>query len=107
MLNEQDLEWEAKHWWIHCSSHIINLAIQAFLFANVIEIEELESYDVQDRAGEIGDKEVKKLKFQLMGPLGQAHNIVVHIRNSTTRVEEFIFLAGRMIPLDNRIRWNS
>ena len=64
-------------------------------------------YDAQDQAGETGDEEAKKLKFRLMGPLGQAHNIVVYIRGSTTCVEEFIFLAGRMIPLDNRTRWNS
>ena len=63
MLNEQDLEWEAKHWRIRCSGHIINLAVQAFLFANVIEMEELELYNAQDRAREIGDEEAKELKF--------------------------------------------
>jgi hypothetical protein len=42
-----------------------------------------------------------------MGPLGQGHNIVIHIRGSAGRTEEFRALAGRMIPLDNRTRWNS
>jgi hypothetical protein len=30
---------------MRCIGHIINLAVQAFLFQNVIEIEELELYD--------------------------------------------------------------
>ena len=42
-----------------------------------------------------------------MGPLGQMHNIVIHIRGSTARIAEFLELASRMIPLDNRTRWNS
>ena len=42
-----------------------------------------------------------------MGLLGKMHNIVVYIRGSTTCIAEFIELAGRRIPLDNRTRWNS
>jgi hypothetical protein len=104
---KEDREWKAKHWRICCSSHIINLAVQAFLFANVINIEELESYDDKEQQGDTGDKEAKKIKFRLMGPLGQMHNIVIHIRGSTARIAEFLELASRMIPLDNRTRWNS
>jgi hypothetical protein len=32
---------------------------------------------------------------------------VIYIRSSTARIAEFIKLAGRRIPLDNRTRWNS
>jgi hypothetical protein len=32
---------------------------------------------------------------------------VVHIRGSSTRTARFKELAGRMIPMDNRTRWNS
>ena len=42
-----------------------------------------------------------------MGPLGQAHNIVVHIRGSSARMDIFRKLAGRIIPMDNCTRWNS
>jgi len=70
MLVEEDQEWKAKHWRIRCSGHIINLAVQAFLFANVINIEELESYDDEEQQGDIRDKEAKRIKFRLMGPLG-------------------------------------
>jgi hypothetical protein len=104
---EYKIKWKADHWRIRCIGHIINLAVQAFLFANVIEMVELESYDEQDRAGQLIDIEERKIKFRLMGPLGQGHNIVIHIRGSASRTEEFRVLAGRMIPLDNRTRWNS
>jgi hypothetical protein len=45
---EHKIKWKADHWRIHCIGHIINLAVQAFLFANVIEMVELELYDKQD-----------------------------------------------------------
>jgi hypothetical protein len=45
--------------------------------------------------------------FRLLGPLSQLYNIIVHIRGSSGRIKEFIELVGRMIPLDNRTRWNS
>jgi len=47
------------------------------------------------------------VKFQLMGPLSQLHNIIVHICGSTAWIDEFLELAERMVPLDNRTRWNS
>ena len=81
--------------------------MQAFLFQNALEIEELELYNEQEGQGEIRDKEEKRIKFRLLGPLGQLHNIIVHIRGSTARIQEFTQLAKRLVPLDNRTRWNS
>jgi hypothetical protein len=107
LLEEEEIEWDATHWWIRCTSHIINLAVQAFLFHNVIEMDELESFDEKEKKGETGDEEERRVKFRLIGPLGQLHNIIVHIRGSTARTNEFLELAGRKVPLDNRTRWNS
>ena len=45
-----------------------------------------------------------RAQFRLMGPLGQAHNIVVHIRGLARRIEEFRILANRLILIDNRTR---
>jgi hypothetical protein len=70
-------------------------------------MDELESYDEKEADEELTDEEAKKAKFRLLGPLGKAHNIVVHIRGSGSRAEHFRKLAGRMIPMDNRTRWNS
>jgi hypothetical protein len=100
-------EWLADDWRIRCIGHIINLVVQAFLFANVIDLDELESYDLEDEDGELTDEEARRARFRLLGPLGQGHNIVVHIRGSSARTEHFRTLAGRMIPMDNRTRWNS
>ena len=43
----------------------------------------------------------------IMGPMGKLHNYVVHIRSSANRTTWFIERAGKMVPLDNRTRWNS
>jgi len=69
MLEQEEIEWDAAHRRIRCTGHIINLAVQAFLFQSVIEINELESYDEYERNGEIGDEEERRVKFRLMGPL--------------------------------------
>jgi hypothetical protein len=107
LCKEADIEWDSIHWRIRCTGHIINLAVQAFLFQNVIGMEQLESYDEKERRGEIGDKEERRVLFRLIGPLGQLYNIIVYIRGSSGRTKEFLELVGRMIPLDNRTRWNS
>jgi hypothetical protein len=74
------------------------------LFANIIEIVELELYNEQDQAGQLIDIEERKIKFQLIGLLGQAYNIVIYICRSAGRTEEFRALTGRMILLDNRTK---
>jgi hypothetical protein len=81
--------------------------MQAFLFTNVIAISELELYNNQDKNRDVTDEKARRARFRLLGPLGQGHNIVAHIRGSPARTKVFKELAGRMIPMDNRTRWNS
>ncbi|EED11944.1 conserved hypothetical protein [Talaromyces stipitatus ATCC 10500] len=57
----------------------------------------------EERANDIQ----RKATFHSIGPLGKLHNIMAHIRGSAGRTKEFKDLAGRLIPLDNRTRWNS
>ena len=73
----------------------------------MIKLEELESYDKQDESGVFRDKEAMRKQFRLLGPLGQAHNIVVYIRGLAGRTEKFRTLVGRLILMDNCTRWNS
>ena len=75
------------------------------MFHNVIEVEELKSYDESEESTEFSDE--AKRKFRLLGPFGKLHNIIVNIRGSPSQTAEFLQLAGQMIPLDNRTRWNS
>jgi hypothetical protein len=77
------------------------------LFTGVVKINELKSYDEQEKNGQLSFDKAKKLQFRLLGPLGKGHNIVVHIRSSAGRTAEWKELVGRMIPMDNCTRWNS
>lgn len=65
--------------------HIINLAIQGFLFHNSITMEELKLYNEWEERGELEDIDKVKQKFQLLRPLGKLYNIVVDIHSSTNR----------------------
>jgi hypothetical protein len=100
-------EWLANDWRIRCIGHIINLVVQAFLFANVIDLDELETYDLEDANGKLADEEAMRAKFRFLGPFGQRHNIIVHIRGLSARSDYFRKLIKKMIPMDNRTRWNS
>jgi hypothetical protein len=40
------------------------------LFANVIDLDELELYDLEDEDGELIDEEARRARFRLLGPLG-------------------------------------
>ena len=53
---------------IYYISYIINLIIQAFLFAKVIDIKELKSYDLEDKNRELTNKEARKARFKLLRP---------------------------------------
>jgi hypothetical protein len=77
------------------------------LFTDLVDMDELESYDEEEADGELIDKEAKKAKFRLLGPLSKVYNIVVYIRGLGGRAEYFRKLAGRIILMDNRTRWNS
>ena len=70
----------------------------------MIRIEELKLYNKQDQSRELTDKEARRAKFRLLGPLGQGHNIVAHIRGSSACTKVFKELAGRMILMDNYTR---
>jgi hypothetical protein len=75
---------------------------------NQVSLESLNSYNKQERhTGVFNVTEEIRAQFRLIGPLSQAHNIVIHIRGSARRIEEFHTLANRLIPIDNRTRWNS
>jgi hypothetical protein len=108
---ENQINWNQTHQRIRCMGHILNLVVQAFLFTNNSEEQLMELYDKEDESGEELDSKSQKERANpiraKMGVMGKIHNLVVHIRASTNRMNEFEAITGRSIPLDNRTRWNS
>ena len=104
---DRDSQWSATQWWVRCIGHILNLAVQGFLFHNSITVEELELYNELEQKGELKDIEKVKQKFRLLSVLSKLHNIIVDTYSSANRTQEFLALCLRIIPLDNCTRWNS
>jgi hypothetical protein len=73
------------------------------LFVIIIDLDKLESYDLEDTNRELIDKEIIRAKFRLLGLFGQKYNIIVHIYRSSTRIDYFRKLTGRIIPINNHI----
>jgi hypothetical protein len=103
---EEDLKWDPVRQRLRCLGHIINLAVQAFLFQGIIDMEELKSYG-QDEPEDPKRAQTKAQRFRLLGPLGKLHNIIVHTRSSSGHIADFCSLAERMVPVDGCTRWNS
>ncbi len=72
-----------------------------------MDLEELASYDLEDEDGELTDKKIRKARFRLLKSFNKEYNIVVYIGGSSARTNVFRKLVGRLIPIDNRMRWNS
>jgi len=107
---EKRIDWSATSQRIRCLGHILNLIVQAFLFQSENDEETISSYEKKENERGLDESEVKERETFIrnkMGVLGKLHNIVVHIRASSNRTQEFIKNANRMVPLDNCTRWNS
>ena len=60
-LQAKDIVWNPEHWWLHCLDHIINLAVQAFLFHDVLEMKKVRSCDESEKFRKIN--KIIKWKF--------------------------------------------
>ncbi len=98
-LQEKEIKWNPAHYQIRCNDHILNLAVQAFLF------------DVENAGEDEAIEEIVKSRgkesWRRMGPLGKLHNIVIHIHATSARIMKFKKLADRGLSHDNDTRWNS
>ena len=67
---------------IRYNGHIINLAIQAFLFKDVISTKQIQLYKVEDESrDEISEVHlaIRRDTFRYIGVLGKLYNIIVYI----------------------------
>ncbi len=111
-----------------CAGHIINLSLQAFLFATSEDALQAAMEQAQDEASDVTVVDAlhdqmhsstrqtshgKRKKrndtagWRSIGPLGKLHNIAVFIRNSTVRNDAWDDIAGKALGIDNITRWNS
>ncbi len=72
-----------------------------------MDLEELASYDLEDKDGELTDEKIKKTRFRFLRPLSKKYNIVIYINGSFARTDVFRKLTKRLILMDNYTRWNS
>jgi len=95
---------------LRCHGHIINLAVQAFLFGKNKDAsdEAMRQVSLRSRREQdgVGKRAETAHAWRQHGPLGMLHNLVVWIRSSTQRYQAFVRAAGRMIPQDNSPGWN-
>ena len=45
--------------------------------------------------------------WDIIGPIGKLHNLIIYIRKSANYIIWFKEYALKIIPLNNYIRWNS
>lgn len=113
-LQAKGINWEPTNQRIRCHGHVINLAVQAFLFMDSKEAARaaLEQIECDDETAFGTDfatrvKAQRALGWRRLGPLGKVHNISVHMRENDYRWTQFKKRAGRSLGLDNDTRWNS
>jgi hypothetical protein len=107
-LLEEHIDWDPVDHRLRCIGHVLNLAVQAFLFGDA-EIDETNEEEGEEMAANEprGKKSGGKASWRRLGPLGKLHNIAIFIRSSVPRNNDFNTMAGRGLPLDNSTRWNS
>ncbi|KAG6980237.1 hypothetical protein FocnCong_v009850 [Fusarium oxysporum f. sp. conglutinans] len=88
-LQKKGVDWEAKSRRIRCHGHIVNLAVQAFLFIDSKEaaraaLEHIEDAD-ESAFGTDFSERIKPQRAQgwrRLGPLGKVHNISIYMREN-------------------------
>src|SRR5579871_2828294 len=108
---------DTKQAQIRCHGHIVNLAVQAFMFSKDQEaVEAAIKYaeeTVEDEDLDIEDYMIANYKraseevWHEIGSLEKVHNLAIWLRSSNMRYNEFLELAKKMLTLDNDTQWNS
>src|SRR5438034_5806712 len=74
-LQEKEIKWNPAHYRICCNGHILNLAVQAFLFG-------VENAGEDEAIEEIVKSREKESWCQI-GSLGKLHNIMIYIHTTS------------------------
>ena len=81
---------------VRCLGHILNLAAKAFLFGKDADAFE------EDTNCKRNNTHIEKLRelWRKKGPIGKFHNLVLHIRITPQRREEFLDLLKGVVEKD-------
>lgn len=108
-----DSDWDAVEGRLRCAGHIINLPMQAFLFAKDNEAVE-EALRQADLRGSEVDEEIAILSRRgteggwiTVTPHQKVHGFGTYLRKSDRLFQEFKRLAGRSLHQPNDTRWHS
>ena len=101
-LGDQGVQYDAEQRHLRCNGHVINLAVQAFLFGKTVD-----DYEYLENPAESPSDAVRN-QWRELGPLGKLHNIIVWIMGSPQRIQSFKLRSGGLMPRrDNSTRWHS
>lgn len=101
-LEEDGFYYDCQQRSLRCNDHVVDLAIQAFLFGNVED-----DYEYRETVRS-APKNNQLDKERKLGPLGKLHYIIFWIMRSPQRTQAFKELSGGLIPRRaNGTRWSS
>ena len=94
ILKELDIDDTKKRRRLRCLGHIINLSAKVFLFginADAFEREVVndEQINIEDENEREKEQEKRLKKWRVKGPIGKLHNVIIYIRNTPQRRQEF------------------
>jgi hypothetical protein len=100
------VSWDARHNRLRCLGHILNIAVQAFLFCRNEEALDTAMQRVLNSGSVIEDAIVSEGGFASHGPLNKVYRLAVAVRNMALH-KEFKDLAGKVLKLPGETRWNA
>ncbi len=101
-LRDQGVLYDAQERRLRCNGHVINLAVQAFLFGKTVN-----DYEYAENLA-ISPSDATLNQWRKLGPLGKLYNIIVWIMGSPQRIQSFKIRSQGLMPRrDNSTRWNS
>ena len=101
-LREEGVLYNLNQRRLRCIGHVINLAVQAFLFGKTVN-----DYEYPENTTE-SPSDAQLNQWRMLGPLGKLYNINVWVMRSPQRLQSFKKWSGGLMPRrDNSTRWNS
>ncbi|KAM0724076.1 hypothetical protein Q7P37_000256 [Cladosporium fusiforme] len=106
LSSRHGIDWNARHNRLRCLGHVLNIAVQAFLFCRNEEAFDMATQRVLNSGSVIKDAIVSEGGLASHGPLNKVYRLAVAVRNLALH-KEFKDLAGKVLKLPGETRWNA